>query len=204
MKDIELYVEGGGRTAASRGVLRVGMDQFFDRLRRAVQAKGAELRVICCGGRGEARSEFVAARAETDCCTLLLVDSELPVEGDPRDHLVTHDRWTDLASVPLDAIQLMVQVMETWIVADPHALREYYGECFRHEELSADEAIEDVPKAEILDGLKQATLPTSLGKYHKLHHASALLSRIDPEKVKARCPHCKRLFDTLTAMIEAA
>lgn len=204
MKDIELYVEGGGRTAASRGVLRAGMDQFFDGLRRAVQTKGAELRVICCGGRGEARSKFVAARADTDCWTLLLVDSESPVESDPRDHLLTHDRWTDLVSVPLDSIQLMVQVMETWIVADRHALREYYGECFRDEELPADEAIEDVPKPEILAGLERATCPTSLGKYHKLHHASTLLARIDPEKVKARCPHCKRLFDTLTSMIEAA
>lgn len=203
MTDIELYVEGGGRTVASRGLLRAGVDQFLGKLRAAAQQRGLQLRVICCGGRGEARSEFVAARARGGCRALLLVDSELPVASDPRTHLVTHDRWADLASAPLETIQLMVQVMETWIVADFDALREHYGECLRVEELPADENIEGVSKTRIFAALDRATVDTPLGEYHKLHDASALLTRVDPEKVKARCPNCKRLFDTLSLMIEA-
>ena len=45
--------------------------------------------------------------------------------------------------------------------------------------------------------MNRATARTTKGRYHKIGHASILLKRIDVEKIKARCHHCKRLFDRL-------
>ena len=64
--------------------------------------------------------------------------------------------------------------------------------------------LELVSKAVVAQALKQATERTMKGRYHKIRHASALLKRIDVEKVKTRCPHCARLFRTIGRMIDAA
>ena len=134
---------------------------------------------------------------------LLLVDSEEPVEKGAREHLVTQDTWNDLASLPAEDIHLMVQVMETWLVADRDALRRYYGPGLRARELPV-EYLEGVPKADILESLARATAHARKGSYQKIGHGADLLARIDAEKVRARCPHCERLFAALTRMIEAA
>ncbi len=204
MTDIEVYMEGGGRTASSRALLREGAEEFLGELRSAARSRGLELRIVCCGGRGEARADFVEARSEGRFAALLLVDSEKPVEGDPRTHLVTHDGWGDLEPASESEIHLMVQVMETWLVADPQALARHYGPAFRTDLLPADQDLETVEKETVLATLEEATAPTSEGRYHKIHHARRLLGLIDSERVQARCPHCKRLFEMLTALIEEA
>lgn len=197
-------MEGGGRTASSRALLREGAEEFLGELRSSAQSRGLEPRIVCCGGRAEARADFVEARNEGRCAALLLVDSEAPVEDDPRSHLVTHDGWRDLESASGNEIHLMVQVMEAWLVADPQVLARHYGPAFRADLLPTDPNLEEVGKERVLAALDDATAPTAEGAYHKIHHARRLLGLIDPGKVKERCPHCKRLFDTLADAIEAA
>lgn len=204
MTDIEIYMEGGGRTASSRALLREGAEEFFGELRSAAQARGLEMRIVCCGGRGEARADFVEARSEGRYAVLLLVDSEGPVESDPRNHLVTNDGWRDLESASENEIHLMVQVMEAWFVADPQALAGYYGPAFRADLVPTNRNLEEAGKERVLATLVDATAPTPEGAYHKIHHARRLFGLIDPEKVQERCPHCRRLFDTLAEVIEAA
>ena len=197
-------MEGGGPTADSRRLLRVGVEQFLNELRRAARDEGLELRVICCGGRREAHSRSAAARAKGTCDVLLLVDSENAVDGDPRAHLVMQDEWRDLESVPVDQVHLMVQVMETWLVADKGALQRYYGRRLRAEELPNEEDLETVPKADILASLRRATAHTPTGKYRKMGHARGLLSLLDTDTVRARCRYCDRLFNVLASAIDAA
>ncbi len=55
-------------------------------------------------------------------------------------------------------------------------------------------ALETVAKTDIDRALELATKDTQKGCYHKIHHASDLLGRIDPDRVRQRCAHCKRLF----------
>jgi Domain of unknown function (DUF4276) len=50
--------------------------------------------------------------------------------------------------------------------------------------------------------LEEATRDTQKGAYHEIRLASDLLKRIDREKVRKRCPHCARLFDTLLRLIQ--
>jgi len=43
----------------------------------------------------------------------------------------------------------MVQCMETWIVADPEAVKKYYGAGFKAEKVPKRENLEEEPKSQI-------------------------------------------------------
>ena len=149
---------------------------------------------------------FANARdhAEDDEITVLLVDSEAPVTAEtPAAHLRARpgDQW-DLAGVPDDHVHLMVQAMETWIVADPEALAGYYGQGFQANALPARQNLEEESKDAVANALDGATRHTQKGRYHKLHHGSELLKRIDAAKVQQRCRYCDRLFAFLARAVE--
>ena len=134
---------------------------------------------------------------------MLLVDAEEAVGNNtPRAHLQTRDNW-DLAFAADDMVHLMVQVMETWIVADPDTLAKWYGSDFRKNELPRTANLETISKASVMDALKQATRSTQKGAYHKIRHASDILQRIDQQQVRERCPAYDRLFVTLERWIDA-
>lgn len=135
---------------------------------------------------------------------ILLVDAETVVTvTDPRVHLRSEDGW-DLVSASGASVHLMVQIMETWIVADPEALARYYGQGFRRAKLPKRTNLEKEPKARILDALKEATRHTGKGAYHKISHAAQLLRRMDPARVRSRCDHCERPFNELHRIVEGA
>jgi hypothetical protein len=91
----------------------------------------------------------------------------------------------------------MIQVMETWLVADPANLREFYGQGFKENSLPKTLDLEHVPKTEIFARLDEATANTRKGRYHKIRHASDLLTRLDAGTVAHRCPACHRLLHTI-------
>ena len=92
----------------------------------------------------------------------------------------------------------MVQMMESWFLADREALAAYYGQGFRAGALPSNTRIEDVAKDDVIDGLEQATRNTSKGRYSKGRHSFDLLARLAPAKVTNASPYAKRLIDTLT------
>ena len=112
------------------------------------------------------------------------------------------DKW-DLSFASEDAVHLMVQSMEAWIIADPETLASYYGQGFRRRGLPRARNLETVSKADLIRRLEEATERTQKGRYHKIKHATDLLKRIDANKAKNRCPHCRQLFDTLGQIIAA-
>ena len=61
--------------------------------------------------------------------------------------------------------------------------------------------LESVAKSTIAHGLEQATKDTKKGRYHKIRHASDILMRVNPDTVQRRCPHCKRMFDSVEHLI---
>ena len=200
MTAITIFMEGGGRGLATKNRLRRGMDAFLREPRQAASARSWRWQVVCCGDRGRA---FKAFREEIQHgapgVAVLLVDSEDPVMAATfREHLERRDRWTfEFASE--DRIHLMVQTMETWIVADRAALKAYYGEGLDEHELLGLDELETA--SAVGKALERATRHTGKGEYRKIGHASDLLRRIDPETVRKRCPACRRLFETLTAEI---
>ena len=199
-------MEGGGSSALGRAAIRQGMGDFLASTRSAAQKKRIEWNLVPCGSREDTFARFSEAldQAQESVAHILLVDAEAVVTAlDPRIHLRNQDGW-DLTGVPEDAIHLMVQIMETWIVADPKALDGYYGQGFSKAKLPKRANLEEEPKALVLDALREATKRTAKRDYDKIKHANKLLGLIDPERVQARCRYCKRLFDELQRIIAAA
>lgn len=187
------------------------MDAFLHTLKQAARDKALHWKLVACGTRRGAFKGFQNAvdHSDGDEVIVLLVDAEGPVNRSVFEHLRNRDGWDfSFASendVHLDDIvHLMVQTMETWIVADPHELGVYYGQGFRTEILPRTQNLETVAKIDVADRLKEATRRTRKGRYHKITHASELLQRFDAEKVKERCSHCHLLFEKLGQLIEAA
>ena len=205
MSAIRIYMEGGGDRRRSRDDLRQGMDAFLGRLKQGARRKALRWRLIASGSRDRTYRAFQNAihHASQRDTVILLVDSEGEVAKPPRDYLQDRDGW-DLSFASDSLVHLMVQVMETWIVADREALTEYYGNRFKATGLPARVDLEQEPKAQVLRALRRATSRTSKGSYHKINHARALLKRIDAEKVRSRCHHCERLFEELGRLVEAS
>ena len=103
--------------------------------------------------------------------------------------------------MPEDHIHLMVQTMETWVVADPDTLERYYGQHFYRNALPRTDDLESVNKVAVAESLRLATRRTSKGEYHKILHASELLQLIDATTVRQRCGHCERLFRELGRVV---
>lgn len=161
-------------------------------------------KLVCCGPRDETFRAFWNSLNDGDVSiVVLLVDAEGPVDAEPLAHLQERETW-NLTGVNDDSVHLMVQAMETWIVADADALAGYYGQHFNAAALPQASNLEHVVRRDVNGALRQATARTQKGRYQKIKHASDLLQRIDPATVQARCRHCRRLFDELGRMIHAA
>lgn len=201
MSRIAIYMEGGGDGRDTRAALRQGMDAFLTELKDAVRAKAWHWKLVCCGGRQEAFNAFSHARRTDDFgIIVLLVDAEGSVFKSPGVHLVERDGWV-LDNVSDDFVHLMIQSMESWIVADAAALTTYYGQGFSAKRLPKSRNLEPVARDDIATALAAATSKTQKGTYHKIRHASDLLNLIDPQKVRRRCPSCNRLFVTVAALL---
>lgn len=204
MSAVTIYMEGGGSGPEGKAALRQGMDSFLNRLKEAAAARSWRWNLVPCGGRGDAFNAFrQAAQENVEGIAVLLVDSEGPVPSDKpfREYLEENDRW-DLSFASEDEIHLMIQIMETWIIADKKALANYCGEGFRKDELPNAQDMEGVSRSEVGRALEAAIGGSSRGRYHKIKHASDLLRQMNPDTVQDRCPACRRLFETLAEVIE--
>ncbi len=202
MNGITIYQEGGGESTHNKAELRTGMETgLLKDLKEKARSRGLGLKVVFCGPRHCARDSFLSARkTKPEDRSLLLVDAEGPVDQEPLEHLRRRDGW-NLKNVDDGDIHLMVQVMETWLTADPETLADFYGSGFRQGVLPQRANLEDVPKQEIEAALKSATKDTQKGEYHKIKHASALLRCVRQDFVRKRCAHCERLLANLERAI---
>ena len=193
-----LYVEGGGDGRSLRGRFREGWREFL----RSAGVDG-RVKIVRGGGRERTFRRFAtaAASAGSGGAVLLLVDSEGPVAAGHTvwRHLAARDRWTRPGGVGDDQAFLMVQVMETWFLADLGALRAYFGRGFREKAIRAWPDLESVPRETVLDALKRATAACRKS-YAKGRVSFELLARIDPVRVEAACPHARALLDRLRAL----
>ena len=108
-----------------------------------------------------------------------------------------------MGEVSDDQCQLMVQLMESWLVADRDALRAFYGPGLNENPLPGLADVELIDKADVLGALEDATRRTQKGRYHKIRHGAKLMGRVDVDRVRRAARHCDRLFRTVAGKMEA-
>lgn len=200
-----VFVEGGGSGSDSKGrksgrseqniTFREGFSSFV----RKAGLDGRMPRFIRCGSRESAFRDFKRAVREGEDA-MLLVDAEEPVKAHgPWQHLQSSDSWSRPTGATNDQCHLMVQVMESWFLADPDALKSFYGRDFREGSLRRSQNIEQIPKQDVERRLKHATRETRKGDYfnNKGNHSFAILAQLDPAKVRCKSRYAERFFSEL-------
>ena len=192
MVKTKVYVEGGGRRSLNRQCRRA-FRIFFDKAGIA----SANIVVEARGPRGEA---YTAFRSDSDRSLrkILLVDAEGPVTAQTAwGHLQQSDGWTRPIGATDEQCHLMVEVMESWFLADKEALQAYFGQGFRMSSLPANPKIEQIPKQDVERGLDGATQGTRKGRYNKGAHSFEILESLDPAKVGNGSCHAERFVQAL-------
>ena len=193
MVKTKVYVEGGGRKALDRQCRRA-FNAFFTK----AGVSPGKVEIEACGSRPEAYKTF-SADSRKNLPTYLLVDAEGPVTARSTwRHLKGSDKWERPANATDDQCHLMVQVMESWFLADVETVESFFGKGFRRQALPQNPNIEDVPKRDVLNGLEQAAHGTGKGSYSKGKHSFEILAMLDPEKVKSASPHASRFIEALS------
>lgn len=167
--------------------------------------------MIAAGGRKAAYDDFCTATtapAEGERI-FLLVAAEGGVAAPPGEdaawaHVAARpgDGWKRPPARHDDHLHLMVQLMESWLLADREALAAYYGAGFNPAALPAkDRPPESVPKADVVPALDRAAPATKRQGYGKGRDSFALLAEIDPALLCAASPWAERFFATLAAAL---
>ncbi len=199
---IKLFVEGGGHSEALRSRCREGFRVFLEN----AGFKGRMPRIVACGGRREAYDRFSTACRSNETA-LLLIDSEDAVASDifPWTYLANRpgDRFDCPENVTDDYCHLMVVCMETWFLADKDALSRFFGRGFNAHALPQHTSIEAVSKADIYNGLRQASSNCrTKAPYGKGEHSFKILKVIAPCRVTQASPWAKRFLETLKTIMD--
>ena len=195
---VKLFVEGGGNSKVLKTACRRGFSIFIEK----AGAKDRMPRIVASGSRDQAYDQFKTAHVQQNEVAMLLVDAEGPVtSADSWQHLESCDSWIRPTRATNDQCHLMVQVMESWFLADREALANFYQQGFRPNALPGNpRQIEHIPKKNVEDGLDRATRATTRGRYHKGRHSFEILASLDPPKVANASPHAKRFIQALLSL----
>ena len=194
MVKVRIFIEGGSSGKISDKVFKEAWTAFF----AAAGLSGRMPRIVRGEGRSTTFRKFRTARRRTNELLLLLVDSEGPVAADQSawEHLHNQDNWNQPPGAADDSAYLMVQVMETWFLADREALRRFFGPSLNENHFSQWPDLQAVPKDTVLNVMEMSTAncqrPYSKGKV-----SFELLGQIDPDIVATACPHAGQLLDYL-------
>ena len=191
VSEIRIYFEGSAR-------LREGFNKLIRPTIERASHNSVRFNLIAGGSTEETIKDFKKAESShTDAYIVMLIDSDQAYDSG----LLMNVRSQIGANVQDEQIHFMVQVMESWFLADRDTLKKYYGREFQERRLPQNSAVEQIPKSDVIAGLENATRGTSKGKYHKTRHAPQLLSNLDADKVCSAAPSCKRLFDALQQLL---
>ncbi|MGA3025137.1 MAG: DUF4276 family protein [Bryobacteraceae bacterium] len=186
--DLHVYFEGDR-------ALREGLREFLKELYEAASASSAMTRLIPARGTPVDRFK-IALQQNPNALNILLLDSEGPAGGK-----VYKERLEEIPEEARGCVFWMVQIMESWFLADPDALARFYKQGFGRNLFKQWNDVEAVPKADVETILHDATQQTKSGRYHKTAHAPRLLKLIDPDRVRQKSAHCREMFDRVPAML---
>jgi len=178
VNELRIYFEGDDR-------LRPGFRVFFSELAEAARMKGWRFAPpIATYGR-PVQAFRIAHQTHSDAWNVLLLDWEDPNEAEIRRR--------QLGNCDPESIFWMVQIMESWFLADLDAVKAL----FRGSLTEGNPNVEEIPKEDVLERLKKV----ANGEYHKIKHGVKLLAMINPAKVRKAAPNCDRMFRLILARL---
>ena len=207
----KIYAEGGGPPDADKDIDPAGQmervetrdkslhircrDGFAGLLERCGLDRG-RFQVIPCGGRGEARNDFLIEHgaAAGEYYVALLIDSEDSVSciDETWKHLKGFFNWQRPREAQDDQVLFMTRCMETWIVADRSILREHFGENLQVSELPERDGLEGVSPGMLENRLKSATQDCP-EPYSKGRNSFDVLGKLNPNILEAWLPSFRRM-----------
>ncbi len=204
VKEVVIYIEGDTKQKGKGNAitLRQGFREFFKDLAEEIKIP-IDLKLV--GAREFTIKVFLAEHENNlDSFSVLLVDSEGEISENetPKMFLQKISDKFDFKNVKDEQCHLMVQLMESWFLADKEKLAEFYGKDFNTKALPKNKNVEQIPKNDVINGLKKATQKTSKKEYGKGSHSGEILQRIDSQKVRESAPHCEKLFETISNLNE--
>jgi hypothetical protein len=192
--EIRIYFEGDRS-------LKPGFDAFFAEIKNRAGKRHCNFHLVA-GRSGETACRYfgLALGTTSDAWNILLRDSEGPAGANSSAALCRKHGWDQ---VHADSIFWMVEMMEAWFHADKEALQKFYGNGFKESALKKNPNVEEIPKTDLEDGLREATKNTLKGDYfdNKTSHGPKLLGAIKPDSVRKASPNCQRLFDAVLARL---
>lgn len=197
---VKIYIEGGGEQDRLKRECRKAFKAFFEKL----GFQGRMPRVVACGSRNEAFGDFcssIRTTSRTGDLPILLVDSEGPVDNafcnTPLEYLRSREQWDVPSKAANEQVHMMIQCMESWFLADPQALQDFFGSGFRERCLPRMSNLEEISKSDVFNSLKNACRNSHKGEYGKGAHSFKILEKIDAQKVKEAFPSVNRLYQEL-------
>jgi uncharacterized protein DUF4276 len=186
--ELRIYFEGDSR-------LRPGFHVFLKEIKAAALSKRCKFYPVDAKGT-PAQDYRSGLKANPRALNILLLDSDEPLDNS----VVNLLRKKGLEGCDSECIFWMVQVMESWFLADIDALKRFYDGGFQESALEGNPRVEQIPKGDVLSRLKKATRNTKRGEYQK-SHAFKLLEIVDPSKVRKVAPNCDRMFSLILAKL---
>ena len=108
------------------------------------------------------------------------------------------DKWEKPEGADEDLVFLMVQLMETWFLADREMLISYFGTQFLPKHIREWPSLENASKQDVLDALAKATARCDRGRqYAKGKTSFEMLAKLSPDLVENACPNAARLLKFL-------
>jgi hypothetical protein len=190
VSSVQVFVEGNS-------TLKLPLIQFIG---KAVPASRGSIAIHLGKNKDETIKDFLRTLHENSSANVfLLVDSDAPDDGKLFEKLKQTTAWRKHAPkrVQAERIHWMVQVMESWFLADGAALKAYYKKSFKASALPKGSNVEQISKPDVFKALKQVA---ALG-YEKAAHAPNILGYLSPNTVRARAAHCGRFLDALSTTI---
>ncbi len=218
---MQLIIEGGGDPASSKPLKQA----FRAFIRRAVPNCRYPPRIIDSGSHDDSLKFFAQQLRRKDVTSILLVDSEAPVPDgvgkikfvNNKGKLYSNQGEHSLPEEVADQVYSMVQMMESWLLADPEALANYYGQDFHAANLPRNPNVEQVSKTDIERGLTAAVRNTGEKHYHKVKHGFDLIGKadeqrppsemskrrsVDPTRVRVASRHCNDFLNKLAVLCQ--
>ncbi len=173
-----LYVEGGGDTNATKIECR----KAFRILLEKAGLTGIE--IVACGSRNQTFKDFKTELWSADIKTMacMLVDSEDPVDlSSVWAHLKARDGWEQPLGTTETQVQFMATCMETWLMADAKAMKQFFGKDFKVAKLLPLAGLERRTRDKVQDALADATQDCGRDRiYKKGKRSFQALSKVNP------------------------